>query len=93
MDLETWMNAKRAMDLGFADDMLEDEKKEIPEEGFEFSDRVVSITLLNKLRDKEPVSVETTEDETEEINNSVEEKTGRSVDHLKERLEIIKHYI
>ena len=27
MDSETWMNAKKAIELGFADGMLEDEKE------------------------------------------------------------------
>ncbi len=27
MDAETWMNAKKAIELGFADDVLKDEKQ------------------------------------------------------------------
>ena len=37
MDSETWMNAKRAIELGFADGMLTDEKVMAEMPAFEFS--------------------------------------------------------
>ena len=49
MDSETWMNAKRAIELGFADGMLTDEKAVAEMPAFEFSDRVVEAALINKI--------------------------------------------
>ncbi len=50
MDAETWMNANKAMEYGFADGVLEDEKKS-PEAvlSFAFSRKAVTNSLLNKL--------------------------------------------
>lgn len=53
MDAETWMNAKKAIELGFADDILfrADEQPE-PDGiiGFAFSRRAVTASLLDKLK-------------------------------------------
>lgn len=73
MDSETWMNANKAIELGFADGIIQDEKKTvlaIP--AYAFSRKVVATNLLNKITDrvKEPVAVAT-------------KTTGRSVDELK----------
>ena len=57
MDAETWMNANKAIELGFADGMLTDEKKHLPDEenlSFAFSRRAVTNSLLNKLAAKAP---------------------------------------
>ena len=48
MDSETWMNANRAIELGFADDLLKDEKRaqaEMP--AFSFSGKEVETHLMN----------------------------------------------
>ena len=78
MDNETWMNAKRAVELGFADEVIQRAdaaKDEMP--AFEFSDKAVEKTLINKISEKtkpaEPV------------------KRGRSIDELMERLSLLKH--
>ena len=77
MEAETWMNAAKAVELGFADGILEDEKRNAaPADGYTFSEKAIATALLNKLADKEP-----------------EKPTGRSVDELKERLKHIKNYI
>lgn len=54
MDDTTWMNAKKAMELGFADDILTDKKREyVPEsEGYEFSASAVERCLINKISGK-----------------------------------------
>ena len=52
MDSETWMNAKRAIELGFADGMLMDEKVTAEMPAFEFSDRAVETALINKITAK-----------------------------------------
>jgi ATP-dependent Clp protease protease subunit len=53
MDAETWMNVNKAIEYGFADGILEDEKKrnqkELDIENFSFSHRAVTNSLLNKL--------------------------------------------
>ncbi len=55
MDAETWMNANKAIELGFADGILRDEKRQMPGSGatFAFSRRAVTNSLLNKVRPKE----------------------------------------
>ena len=52
MDQETWMNAKKAIELGFADGELVDEKKVADEAAFSFSGKQAEKALLNKLEEK-----------------------------------------
>jgi len=54
MDGETWMNAHKAVELGFADGLLEDEKRQAPVETLAFSRRVVTNSLLAKVSPKNP---------------------------------------
>ncbi len=51
MDAETWLNANKAIELGFADGILEDEKKRVQpgDVTYAFSRRAVTNSLLNKL--------------------------------------------
>ena len=78
MDAETWMNANKAIELGFADDVLADDKKAAPKvEAYTFSRRAVTNALLNKMAVKG--KPETAEPE------------GRSVDTLMDRLNLLKH--
>lgn len=49
MDAETWMNANKAIELGFADGVLEDEKRSKLSETYAFSRRAVTNSLINKL--------------------------------------------
>ena len=50
MDGETWMNANKAVELGFADGILEDSKRSHSEDVvFAFSRRAVTNSLMNKL--------------------------------------------
>lgn len=90
MDAETWMNARKAIELGFADDMLEDGKKKADDEtAYAFSSRAVTQALFNKLVEKtrvEPASAPETEQEAPA-------PEGRSVDELKARLATIKKYM
>lgn len=59
MDAETWMNANKAIELGFADGVLEsngsaqDSKRENPTETYAFSRRAVTNSLLDKIKAKE----------------------------------------
>jgi len=76
MDAETWLNANKAIELGFADGVLEDEKKRVQTEDitYAFSRRAVTNSLLNKLYPKKtPV------------------KTGTPIESLEKRLSLIQH--
>ena len=59
MDAETWLNANKAIELGFADGILEDEKKRVQPEDvtYAFSRRAVTNSLLNKVKPKIPNSI------------------------------------
>ena len=54
MDSETWMNANKAIELGFADDILEDKKKKCATDdvAFSFAAKSSEMRLLNKLEGK-----------------------------------------
>ncbi len=80
MDAETWMNANKAIEYGFADGILEDKKKASDAVvSFVFSRKAVTNSLMSKLHiqhaEKTPAP------------------HGRSVDELKKRLNDIKNYI
>ncbi len=75
MDDTTWMNAKKAIELGFADEILPDEKRTVEAEAYAFSGKNVEKALINKLSAKIPVPV----------------KNGRKVDDLYDRLNLMKH--
>lgn len=85
MDETTWMNAKKAVELGFADSILEDEKLIPASEAFEFSQSAVENALVNKLTAKidlkAPVNkADAADKETENVT------VGRRVDDLKAAL-------
>ena len=94
MDSETWMNANKAVELGFADDILTDEKLAVDVPAYAFSGRAVENALLNKITAK----VKPAEKEEPEPEQVVEESApaepevapGRSVDELMARLNLIK---
>jgi ATP-dependent Clp protease protease subunit len=52
MDDETWMNAKKAIELGFADGLLTGEKHEVETEAYAFPGSSVEKALLNKISAK-----------------------------------------
>lgn len=49
MDDTTWMNAQKAVELGFADGILTDEKHSTDTEGYAFSASAVERALINKI--------------------------------------------
>ena len=78
MDQETWMNANKAIELGFADGILEDSKKAVTTESYQFSTREFESHLLNKIADKvKPAPM----------------KEGRSIAELRNELNKIKKFI
>ena len=99
MDAETWMDATKAVELGFADDIItrnafptkeEDEKKKSSNSVL-FSRKAVNNALLNKLEEhyKKP-SVNVTKQA--EI-PAVTKPDGVSANEIRNRLELIKKYI
>ena len=76
MDAETWLNAKKAIELGFADGILDDEKKRLQTEDFTyaFSRRAVTNSLLDKVKPKLP-----------------KQQTGTPIESLEKRLSLIQH--
>lgn len=82
MEAETWMNANKAIELGFADEVLEDEKKKPSNESYEFQSHVFATKLMNKISNKV---------ETEK--KSMPMPMGRNVNELKTKLKNIKNYI
>lgn len=76
MDEETWMNAKKAVELGFCDGILEDAKKQTDvSEPFAFSGKTIEKAIVAKMMAKQ----------------TPKPKTGRSVDELMDRLNLLKH--
>jgi ATP-dependent Clp protease protease subunit len=74
MDAETWLNANKAIELGFADGILEDEKKRIQQDDFTyaFSRRAVTNSLLDKIcPNKTPTKKVTPVDSLEKRLNNI----------------------
>lgn len=96
MDAETWMNANKAVELGFADGILEDEKAaEITIPAYAFSRKTAQAALMNKISAKvKPVQkADIPAPAQTDTPAEPEEATGRSVDELKTRLNTIKNFI
>jgi len=74
MDAETWLNANKAVELGFADDVMfkQTESVLVTEDSFSFSRRAVTNSLLKKMSVKEPT------------------KTGTPIKEFEKRLELLK---
>ena len=85
MDAETWMNANKAVELGFADEILQREpssKNEMTEAAATaFSRASVTNSLMEKLSARCRIEAKPTETKTNE----------RSVDDLMERLNLIRN--
>jgi ATP-dependent Clp protease protease subunit len=76
MDEETWMNANKAVELGFADKILfseDEERTAIDKEGLIFSRMMVTNSLLQKIPKKQ------------------KPKTGTQLESLYKRLSLISH--
>ena len=82
MDSTTWMNAKKAIELGFADEMLTDSKHTPADvEAYAFSARDVEQAVVNKIIAKV------------RARNKAEppKPEGRPVSELMERLNLLKY--
>ena len=87
MDAETWMDANKAVELGFADEIMQrsTEAEEIaaPAVSMLYSKANVVNSLMEKIAAKCAI----------EPKSAVPERTGRSVDELRAELNAIKNYI
>lgn len=85
MDSETWMNVNKAIELGFADDILEDKKKKCASDelAFSFAAKRSEMALLNKLEAKF---------KTREcpLVKAVQETKGTPISDLEKRLNLLK---
>lgn len=66
MDAETWLNANKAIELGFADAIMFKTGESPPQDSFVFSRRAVANSLLDKL--KKPIPKQSTEPLYERLN-------------------------
>ena len=66
MDAETWLNANKAVELGFADDIMFKPGESALQDSFVFSRRAVTNSLMNKLQ--KPVVKQSAESLYERLN-------------------------
>ena len=87
MDAETWMDANKAVELGFADEIMqrgtESEDAPVPTVSMLYSKANVVNSLMEKIAAKCAIDPKP----------AVPERTGRSVDELRAKLNTIKNYI
>jgi len=85
MDAETWMDANKAMELGFADEIMKRSADDVeaPAVSMLYSKANVVNSLMDKIAHKCAIDPKP----------AVQESTGRSVDELRANLNNIKNYI
>ena len=96
MDAETWMDAHKAVELGFADDILArqdaEEDLEAPDVSMLYSRAAVTNSLMDKIAAKchikAPDGGSSGATETENVTDN-----GRSAEEIRERLNFIKRFI
>ena len=91
MSSETWMNAKKAIELGFADEILTDEKTVTDVPAFAFSSNAVETALINKITAKAKPVVKDEPKVQPKVESKTEPTHGRSVSELMERLNLMKY--
>lgn len=98
MDDETWFNAKKAVELGFADSILysggEEGEKEDTAEALMFSRLSITNSLVDKLKSQfgKPKATQLKSEPSEEPKQEPQKKDNRvDVEPLKERLFIMSH--
>jgi ATP-dependent Clp protease protease subunit len=94
MDAETWMDARKAVELGFADDILkrdeaETEELENPSVSMLYSQAAVTNSLMDKIAAKCRIR----RPEETAGKEPVAASKGRSADEVRKRLDMIKRFI
>jgi len=98
MDAETWMNAYRAVDLGFADGILERDEGNVtdckapPVAGIYYK-AVVTNSLRERISAKCGIASSKEKSNTETKNKETNDVKGRPADEIRERLNFIKKFI
>ncbi len=93
MDAETWMDANKAVELGFADGILQRAGSEdtdaakVPEVSMLYSKAAVTNSLMDKIAAKCHIKP------LEETTAAIETGKGRSADEIRERLNFIRKFI
>ena len=96
MEDETWMNANKAVELGFADGVLyaedtgEAKDLEAPDVSMLYSRAEVTNSLMDKIAAKCRIKAPEAEPVAEE---AVEQVSGRSIEEVRERLNNLKRFI
>ena len=92
MDSETWMNANKAVELGFADEVIssEDSKEDTSNMAVMFSRKAVNNALYNKVAAKVEKAKPSVIDQAQ-IKKA--EAKGHSVDEIMERLNTMKKFM
>ena len=97
MDEETWMNAKRALDLGFIDGFIGDAGQESADdqEPVEFSDRRAELAIIAKWNAANPAGAEDKAEavEPDDIMIPDPERPGRIISELRKELDTIKPFM
>ena len=93
MDAETWLSAHKAVELGFADGILTDSKREQAEkQTYAFSRRAVTNSLLGKVIPKaKPPEQAAGPPEPGQANGQPKEPQGVPAEPLLQRLALITH--
>ena len=95
MDSETWMNANKAIELGFADDILKDSKKDAADiPAYAFSGKETETRLMNKLtahyKPKERGMTPAQAAAIPAVKDETPAEAGKNYDELMTRLNLIK---
>ena len=94
MDAETWMNANKAVELGFADGVLSDEKNLDVVPSYAFSRKTLQAALMNKITAKVSKNEKLEQRTAAPVHTKeISKRMGRSVDELKDHLATIKDFI
>lgn len=95
MDAESWMNANKAVELGFANDILHrtenTEDASQPQISIMYSQVAVTNSLMNKIAAK--CRIQQKQPEVADVPKEPEVPEGRTVDSIMERLNLIKQHI
>ena len=91
MDAETWMNANKAVELGFADGILEREDAVEDVEAPDVSAMYSKVKVTNSLRERIAAKCKINLVECKEKSDIV--PCGRSANDIRERLDFIKRFI